>query len=113
MPTRAGSTQRLAEIAARDVTTIPEVVERLTEVYEYARGSTTAGENDGIVCFTQLYRTITQTVDKETYEDRDFLERLDLEFARRYFRALRSYASDRVSAPGPWRCCSMPAATPT
>jgi hypothetical protein len=103
MPTRAGSTQRLSKIVARDVTTIPEVVERLTEVYEYALDSTTAGENDGIVCFTELYRRITQTVDKETYEDRAFLERLDLEFATRYFRALRSYASDRRSAPGPWR----------
>ena len=72
-------------------------------MYEYASSSTTAGENDGIVCFTVLYRTITETVDNETYEDRDFLVRLDLEFARRYFRALRRYASDRGSAPRPWR----------
>jgi Family of unknown function (DUF5995) len=103
MPSRAGSTQHLAEIVQTDVTTIADVVERLTQVYEYASSSTTAGENDGIVCFTVLYRTITETVDNETYEDRDFLVRLDLEFARRYFRALRRYASDRGSAPRPWR----------
>jgi hypothetical protein len=103
MPSRAGSTQRLAEIVQTDVMTIADVVERLTQVYEYACSSTTAGENDGIVCFTVLYRTITETVDNETYEDRDFLVRLDLEFARRYFRALRRYASDRGSAPRPWR----------
>ena len=103
MPSQAGSTQRLAEIVQVDVTTIPDVVERLTQVYEYAGSSTTAGENDGIVCFTELYRTITETVDTENYEDRDFLVRLDLEFARRYFLALRSYASDRGSAPHPWR----------
>jgi hypothetical protein len=103
MPTRKGSTQHLAEIVKEDVTSIPEVVERLTQVYEYAVGSTTAGEDDGIACFTDLYRTITQTVDGEAYRDRDFLERLDLEFARRYFRALRSYAADRRKAPGPWR----------
>lgn len=103
MPLRAGSTQRLAEIVAADVTTIADVVERLAQVDEYARNSTTAGENDGIVCFTRLYHTITETVDKETYEDREFLVRLDLEFARRYFFALRRYASDRESAPRPWR----------
>jgi hypothetical protein len=47
MPTRQGSTQQLAEIVQKDVTSIPEVVERLTQVYEYAVGSTTAGEDDG------------------------------------------------------------------
>jgi Family of unknown function (DUF5995) len=103
MPIRKGSTQRLAEIVQKDVTSISEVVERLTQVYEYAVESTTAGEDDGIVCFTKLYRTITETVDGVDYEDRDFLVRLDLEFARRYFRALGSYAEDRRSAPEPWR----------
>jgi hypothetical protein len=103
MTTRAGSTQGLAEIVQADVTSIADVVERLTQVYEFACTTTTAGENDGIVCFTKLYRTITETVDTETYEDREFLVRLDLEFARRYFLALRRYASDRRSAPRPWR----------
>jgi hypothetical protein len=103
MPTREGSTQKLAEIVQAPVTSIPDVVKRLTEVHEYALTTTTAGERDGIVCFTSLYRTITQTVDGETYEDRDFLVRLDLEFARRYFDALHLYAQRRKDAPGPWR----------
>jgi hypothetical protein len=103
MPTRQGSTQQLAEIVQQDVTSIPEVVERLTQVYEHAARSTTAGEDDGIVCFTWLYRTITTTVAEVHYEDEDFLVRLDVEFARRYFRALSSYAEDRRKAPGPWR----------
>jgi Family of unknown function (DUF5995) len=103
MPTRAGSTQHLTEIVQEEVTTIPDVVDRLTQVYGYALDTTTAGQNDGIVCFTQLYRTITEAVYKETYEDLEYLVHLDLEFARRYFRALRSYAADRASAPRPWR----------
>jgi len=103
MPARAGSTQYLAKIVTEEVATIPDVMDRLRQVYQYALDSTTAGENDGIVCFTGLYRTITETVGKGTYEDRAFLVRLDLEFARRYFRALSSYASDRQSTPRPWR----------
>ena len=103
MPTREGSTQHLAEIVGKPVTTIAEVAERLGEVHDYALGTTTAGEGDGIVCFSGLYRTITQTIDVTPYEDRDFLVRLDLEFARRYFDALRAYAVDRGTAPRPWR----------
>ena len=103
MPERAGSTQELAKIVAVPVTTIAEVAERLGEVHDYALRTTTAGDGDGIACFSGLYRTITQTVDVTPYEDRDFLVRLDLEFARRYFDAIGAYATDRHSAPRPWR----------
>jgi hypothetical protein len=103
MPTRTGSTQGLAEIVNKPVTTIAEVAERLGEIHDFATSTTTAGENDGIACFSGLYRTITQTIDNTPYEDRDFLVRLDLEFARRYFAALRAYAVDRAAAPGPWK----------
>jgi Family of unknown function (DUF5995) len=103
MPTREGSTQHLAEIVAKPVETIAEVAERLGEVYEYARSTALTGEADGVACFSNLYRTITQTIDGTQYEDRPFLVRLDLEFARRYFDALRAYAVERSSSPRPWR----------
>ena len=103
MPTREGSTQHLAEFVGRPVTTILEVAERLGQVHDYALSTTTAGEGDGIVCFSGLYQRITRTIDVTPYEDRDFLVRLDLEFARRYFDALRAYAVDRATAPRPWR----------
>jgi hypothetical protein len=103
MPTRAGSTQGLAEIVDKPVSTIAEVADRLGEVYDYARTTSTAGDDDGIACFSGLYQTITRTIDVTPYEDRAFLERLDLEFARRYFAALRAYAVDRTTAPGPWK----------
>jgi Family of unknown function (DUF5995) len=100
---RQGSTQQLAEIAGRPVTTIGEVVERLGEIHDFALRTTTAGERDGIVCFSGLYRTITESVDTTPYEDRGFLERLDLEFARHFFAALRAYARDRATTSRPWR----------
>jgi Family of unknown function (DUF5995) len=103
MPERAGSTQGLAKILESPVNTIADVAERLGEVHDYALSTTTAGEGDGIVCFSGLYQTITNTIDVTPYEDRDFLVRLDLEFARRYFDAIRAYATERHSAPRPWR----------
>jgi Family of unknown function (DUF5995) len=103
MPMRSGTTQHLAEIVQEPVTSIPEVAKRLGEIHDYALRTTTAGDHDGIVCFTSLYKTITETVNDVRYEDRDFLVRLDLEFARRYFDALGRYAADRATAPGPWR----------
>ena len=103
MPERAGSTQGLVEIVDRPVTTIAEVAERLGQIHDYAASTTTAGEADGIACFSGLYQTITQTIDVTPYEDRDFLVRLDLAFARRYFDAIRAYAVERHSAPRPWR----------
>jgi hypothetical protein len=90
MPTRAGSTQGLAEIVDKPVATIAEVADRLGEVRDYAQTTTTAGEADGIACFSGLYQTITRTIDNTPYEDREFLVRLDLEFARRYFSALKA-----------------------
>ena len=95
MPECAGTTQGLAKILESPVNTIADVAERLGQVHDYALTTTTAGEADGIVCFSGLYRTITQTIDVTPYEDRDFLVRLDLEFARRYFDAIRAYATER------------------
>jgi hypothetical protein len=69
MPTRAGSTQGLAEIVDKPVTTIAEVADRLGEIYDHARNTTTAGDDDGIACFSGLYRTITRTIDVTPYED--------------------------------------------
>jgi hypothetical protein len=103
MPTRSGSTRHLAEIVARPVSTIADVAERLQEIHDHAVATSTAGDGDGIACFTGLYLTITRAVDATRYEDRGFLQRLDLEFARHYFDALGAYAVDRAATPRPWR----------
>jgi hypothetical protein len=68
----------------------------------HALGST-AGAEDGIVCFTDLYCTITRTVAKTTYTDPEFLTCLDIEFAKRYFAAITAFAKDAESPPRPWR----------
>lgn len=100
---RPGSTQHLATIVAGDPTSIDEVAQRLDAVRKYAAETSNLGDWDGIACFSLLYREITTTVGAVTYEDRDFLVRLDIEFAKRYFAAIRAYAQDMERAPRCWR----------
>ncbi len=107
-PASTGSTQRLAELAGdAPPTSIPEVVTRLAEIRDHAASTSLLGENDGIAAFTKLYHTITSRVgdmvESGEFQSSPFLVRLDLEFAERYFQALRRYAADMHTAPGVWR----------
>jgi Family of unknown function (DUF5995) len=65
-----------------------------------------APRSDGVACFARLYRQVTEGVDAElagrTFEDRRFLERLDLCFAGLFFSALDAYERDRATTPSAW-----------
>jgi hypothetical protein len=103
-----GSTQRLAELAGDSpATSIPEVVKRLVEIRDYAASTSLLGENDGIASFAKLYHVITrrvgEMVESGEFQSSPFLVRLDIEFAERFFQALRSYAADVHTTPGVWR----------
>ena len=107
-PGTTGSTQRLAELAGdTPPASIPEVIKRLAEIRDYAASTSLLGENDGIASFTKLYHIITQEVgdmaERGEFKSSEFLVQLDLEFAERYFQALRRYAADIHTAPGVWR----------
>jgi hypothetical protein len=107
-PGSTGSTQRLAELAGDSPpTSIPEVVKRLVEIRDYAASTSLLGENDGIASFAKLYHVITrrvgEMVESGEFRSSPFLVRLDLEFAERFFQALRSYAADIHTTPGVWR----------
>jgi hypothetical protein len=97
---------RVGELATGAPDSVAEVVGRLAAIYDVARGSP-RGETDGIACFTHLYRTITANVllwlEEGRFQNSEFLAMLDLEFAGRYFQALRCYAFDRPSTPMCWR----------
>lgn len=105
MPT--GSTQELARIAGKEVQSIAEVVQRLEDIRDYAASTSLLGADDGIACFTRLYHIITKNVLETAaagrFADKAFLTRLDIEFARRYFQALRAYAVNTQAAPRCWR----------
>ncbi len=97
---------QIGEAASGAPTSVAEVVKRLEVIYELAKTSP-RGEADGIACFTHLYQVITENVlrwlDEGRFKNSDFLETLDLEFAQRYFQALRAYVFDRPSTPMSWR----------
>jgi hypothetical protein len=107
-PGSRGSTQRLAELTGgAHATSIEEVVTRLAAIRDHAASTSLLGEDDGIASFSKLYHIITMRIGdmagRGDFRSREFLVRLDIEFAERYFRALRRYADDIESAPRVWR----------
>ena len=62
---------------------------------------------DGVACFNRLYKKTTEEVNAAakncSFEDRPFMERLDVVFANRYFAALEaSLRADSEGLPGSW-----------
>ncbi|MCC2336378.1 DUF5995 family protein [Cellulomonas wangsupingiae] len=107
-PEDGGTVRRLADLAGdAPPTSIPDVVRRLEMIRDGAASTSPRGEDDGIASFTRLYHVITrrigEMVESGEFRSSPFLVRLDLEFAQRYFQALRRYAVDVRTAPGVWR----------
>jgi Family of unknown function (DUF5995) len=94
---------RLAELAGRGAGgTIAEVLDRLAAIRDHAAATSARGEDDGIAAFSGLHHVITATLD-ELDAGSEFLVRLHLETAQRYFAALRGYALDPPGTPLAWR----------
>ena len=84
---------------------VPGVVDRLRRLQPVLE-SGPRGAEDGLACFNFLYEKITSDVleqlgEADLFRDPEFLARLDVEFARRYFTALRAEATGRT-APRAW-----------
>lgn len=91
----------LVPIVEGPVSSIAEVAQRLAAVRDHVSAVSERGELDAIACFSRLYTIITETIDARPFADREFLVRLDVEFARRYFDALLAHV--RGAAPQSWR----------
>lgn len=80
---------------------IEEVLRRMTDIGDALPGG------DGVACFNALYRRTTQAVYEAvqgmTFEDRPFMERLDVIFANRYFAALDAWAQGGEHTAEAWR----------
>jgi len=93
-----------AVLRAGPVAGVAEVIDRLTEV----RDSTAKVAPDcGIAEFSDLYLTITQSIQRhiqagDLFADNGYLSRLDTHFANRYFDALRAWAEGR-RPPAVWQ----------
>lgn len=64
------------------------------------------GHEDGVACFNYLYLQITRGIadqlDTDLFADPEFLDRFDVEFARRYFTALRAGMGAGEDPPRSW-----------
>ncbi|MGA9857643.1 MAG: DUF5995 family protein [Solirubrobacteraceae bacterium] len=82
------------------VSTIAEVIARMQEI------DASLGRKDGVAIFDRLYLAVTQAVDTASvgteFENRQFLERLDVVFANLYFGAEATIASGGL-CPVAWR----------
>jgi hypothetical protein len=84
---------------------VPGVVSVLEALQVIAELRAPRLEEDGLACFNYLYREITREVrkriDNDEFEDADFIIRLDVEFAKRYFEAILADAVG-TQVPASW-----------
>ena len=85
--------------AFRRVTSIDEVIAALQAI------DGALPDHDGLKWFNFLYLRVTEAVrdDRAGWQDRDYLERFDVEFARLYFEALAQQERDPALVPPAWR----------
>lgn len=100
---RSRAVARMLVTTPDDVAGVVDLLERLQPVLE----SGPRGAEDGVACFNLLYTRITSEVleqleDQDLFRDPEFFARLDVEFARRYFAALRADAAGGTPARA-WR----------
>ncbi|TCK24665.1 DUF5995 family protein [Pseudonocardia endophytica] len=91
---RARSLAQLLAITPDDVPGVVDLLRRLQPVLE----SGPRGTEDSVACFTVLYERIAtdvheQVQDPDRFRDPEFVSRLAVELARRYFAALRTFVT--------------------
>ncbi|MEV4639782.1 DUF5995 family protein [Actinoplanes sp. NPDC049548] len=95
----------MAELCADCPDTIGDVLRMLTRTQEILNELPPPAANR-VASFNSLYFTITdrvaQALKGSDVKDRDFLELLDVEFAKRYFEALRLWGEEDLATPDAW-----------
>ena len=85
---------------------VPAVVDQLTRLQDILRRVPPLLRENPLCDFNQLYLTITESVLERLYAgkfaDPAFLSRLDVEFAARYFDALRAWSDGSPLCPRVW-----------
>ncbi len=104
---RPGSTGAPARLAGSRPASLTALLDRLAAVRDSAAAGSPSGSRDGVAAFTGLLHAVTASlagvVDAGRAAAPEFLVRLHLELAARYFTALRRYAEDVHTAPLAWR----------
>jgi hypothetical protein len=97
----------MIEILARTPDNIPDVVDQLGELQILLQKATPEDSDNPIADFNHLYLTITaeilERLQQGAFRDPTFLTRLDVEFAKRYFDALRRWGYSASETPESWK----------
>jgi hypothetical protein len=106
-PTTDEASRPLATAIGTTPSSVAEVVDRLKAVQTVAETNPPLGRSDGLACFNYLYTLITSDVLEKIdggnfFHDNNFLASLDVEFAKRYFRAVCAYEELAASSPRSW-----------
>jgi hypothetical protein len=92
---------------ASAVTSVNAAVARMEALSAYIADHESRGALDGLACFNHLYTVITRRVRDGIadgfFEDIPFITQLDVEFANRYFDAIRAHEWLPGSAPRAWQ----------
>ena len=99
-------THEVRECLAVSPETVVDVVERLSRLQVLLEGGP-RGPDDGLACVNHLFLEVVREVldglgTRDRFRDPEFLSRLTVEFARRYFAAVRADAEGREPARS-WR----------
>src|SRR6185312_13877505 len=85
---------------------VPAVVDQLTKLQDILERVPPLLGRNPLADFNRLYLRITTSVLERLYEGRfadpAFLSRLDVEFAARYFEALRHFSTGNAACPRVW-----------
>lgn len=99
--------QDMADLLADDPLDVPGVVARLTALQTVLEAMPPLHTSNPVADFNRLYRTITINIldrlEAGMFADPQFLSLLDVEFAKRYFDALRWWGSGHPRTPSVWR----------
>jgi hypothetical protein len=98
--------QDMCALLTRHPEDVPAVVDQLAKLQDVLERIPPLLAGNPLADFNKLYLRITTSVLERLYEGRfedpQFLSRLDVEFAARYFDALRSFSDGHVSCPKVW-----------
>jgi hypothetical protein len=102
----APAQEKMAELLKDTPTAIDGVLELLRGVQEILDSLPPSKAANRVAAFNSLYHTITdrvaQSLRSPAVTDPAFLELLDVEFAKRYFEALRLWGDDDDATPDVW-----------
>lgn len=99
--------QEMVDTLARTPADVPDVVAQLTQLQTLLERSTPGDSDNPVADFNRLYLVITKEIqerlEENAFADPEFLTLLDVEFAERYFEALRRWSRSSEDTPEAWR----------